>query len=124
MTSFAFSCCWVPQYANIFVHWHELRKDVPIDNPFDPTHNEQSISSPPQQEQQHGSVQTYSSIWHMNLIQSYVFNRDEDMKEFRRDIDNILDWGVSPERKEALRLLELKLAAKASAMNRVLVKSS
>ena len=131
LTSFAFSCCWVPQYANIFVHWHELRKDIPIDDPF----NDHERSLLQQQQQQQGEeeqdeqeqveqekrTETYSSIWHMNLIQGYAFNRETDMKEFRRDIDNILDWGVSPERKDALRRLEIKLAARLSAMQRALV---
>ena len=115
MNSFAFSCCWVPQYANVFVHWHELRKDESLINPFDNPTNEHAgddgaIAQP----------HTYSSIWHMNLIQGYTFSREEDMKEFRRDIDNILGWGVSLERKEALRDLELKLAAKLKAMQRAL----
>ena len=35
MNSFAFSYCWVPEFANIFIHWHELRKDGPISYPFD-----------------------------------------------------------------------------------------
>lgn len=113
--SFAFSCCWVPQYANVFVHWHELRKDEPLHNPFDKPANEVAGDD--------GGIElpeTYSSIWHMNLIQGYTFSREEDMKEFRRDIDNILDWGVSLERKEALHVLELKLAAKRKAMQRAL----
>ena len=63
MNSFAFSCCWVPQHANVFVHWHELRKDESLNNPFDNPTNEHAgddgaIAQP----------HTYSSIWHMNLI--------------------------------------------------------
>ena len=115
VNSFAFSCCWVPQYANIFVHWHELRKDEPLNNPFDKSANE-----PSGEDRVTEQPDTYSSIWHMNLVQGYTFNRVGDMKEFRRDIDNILDWGVSPERKESLRVLELKLAAKLKAMQRAL----
>ena len=116
MNFFAVSCCWVPQHANVFVHWHELRKDKSLNNPFDDPTNERAGDD--------GAIfqpHTYSSIWHMNLIQRYTFSREEDMKEFRRDIDNILDWGVSLERKEALRVLELKLAAKLKAMQRALV---
>ena len=115
MNSFAFSCCWVPQYANIFVHWHELRKAEPLNNPFDKPTNEFDG-----EDRAIEQSDTYSSIWHMNLIQGYTFSREGDMKEFRRDIDNILDWGVSLERKEALRVLELKLAAKLKAMQRAL----
>ncbi|KAM0796488.1 hypothetical protein BDR22DRAFT_893174 [Usnea florida] len=111
MNSFAFSCCWVPQYANIFVHWYELRKEEPPIDPFDGPTNEAAGNNDATEQSD-----TYSSIWHMNLVQGYSFGREEDMKEFRRDIDNILDWGVSPERKEALRVLELKLAAKSKAV--------
>lgn len=115
VNSFAFSCCWVPQHANIFVHWHELRKDEPLNNPFDKPANE-----PSGDDRAIEQLDTYSSIWHMNLVQGYTFNREGDLKEFRRDINNILDWGVSLERKEALRVLELKLAAKLKAMQRAL----
>lgn len=77
----AFSCSWVPQQANIHVHWHELTKDG-------------------------------YSIWHMNFLQGYKFSNSSDMSQFRHDIHNILDWGVSPARKRTLHALEITLAAK------------
>ena len=115
INSFAFSCCWVPQYANIFVHWYELRKDESLDNPFDePT--KKSVNGDGTLKQ----PDTYSSIWHMNLIQTYTFNREGDMKQFRSHLDNILEYGVSPERKGEIGVLELKLAAKQKALERAL----
>ena len=75
----AFSCSWVPQLANIHVHWYEL-------------------------------IEEGHSIWHMNWLEGYRFFKDIDMKHFRHDIHNILDWVCGHERKEKIRELELRLA--------------
>ena len=76
----AFSCSWVPQLANIHVHWYELTEEG-------------------------------HSIWHMNWLEGYRFSKDADIKQFRHDIHNILDWVCGHERKEKIRELELSLAA-------------
>ena len=76
----AFSCSWVPQLANIHVHWYELTEEG-------------------------------HSIWHMNWLEGYRFSKDADMKQFRHDIHNILDWVCGHERKQKIRELELRLAA-------------
>ena len=55
------------------------------------------------------------SLWHMNVLQGYMFLQSSHMSDFRRDIHNILDWGLSPARKDTLYALELKLAAKHAA---------
>lgn len=75
----AFSCSWVPQLANIHVHWHEL------------------------------TAEGYS-IWHMNWVEGYRFSKDAEMRKFRHDVHNILDWVCGHERKKKVHQLELRLA--------------
>ncbi|KAL8942018.1 MAG: hypothetical protein Q9216_001908 [Gyalolechia sp. 2 TL-2023] len=33
-------------------------------------------------------------IWHMTMLNAYVFCREQSLKEFRLDVGNILAWGV------------------------------
>ncbi|KAL8829876.1 MAG: hypothetical protein Q9170_005982 [Blastenia crenularia] len=37
-------------------------------------------------------------ITHMTWLDSYALRKDQDIKEFCRDLHNILDWGIAPER--------------------------
>ena len=77
--SFAFSCSWVPQMANIHLHWYELREDG-------------------------------LGVYHMSLLRGYLMSNKGDITDFRRDIHNILDWGVSTKRRKALEELVRKIA--------------
>ncbi len=49
--------------------------------------------------------------YHMNLIETYVMNREGEIQAFRRAIHNILDWGLQPARKQALDELLVGIAA-------------
>ena len=40
------------------------------------------------------TLQTGHTIFHMNLIRAYVIEREEELADFRRDADNIIDWGL------------------------------
>ena len=77
--SFAFTCSWVPQMANLHVHWFELRPDG-------------------------------SKVFHMNLLRGYLMSDKSHLSDFRKDVHNILDYGVSSKRKETLRQLEQDIA--------------
>ena len=77
--SFAFTCSWVPQMANLHVHWCELYPDG-------------------------------SKVYHMNLLRGYLMSNDVHVSEFRKDVHNILDYGVSAKRKETLEQLEQDIA--------------
>ena len=81
MHSYAFSCTWVPQMANIHVHWYELRAN----------------------HKANGKGAT--GVYHMNLVRGYLMSDGQHVSDFRRDIHGILDWGVSPKRKETLKRL-------------------
>ncbi|KAL9607936.1 MAG: hypothetical protein Q9167_007197 [Letrouitia subvulpina] len=70
-TNIAFSCSWVPQMANIHVHWHE-------------------------------KLASGHSVWHMNKVRAYLMLDGAHVSDFRKDIHNILDFGVSYTRKERL----------------------
>ncbi|KAL8707805.1 MAG: hypothetical protein Q9220_007212 [cf. Caloplaca sp. 1 TL-2023] len=37
-------------------------------------------------------------ITHMHRLESYALLKDQDIKEFCRDLHNILDWGIDPQR--------------------------
>ena len=78
--SFAFSCSWVPQQANIAVHWHEKRTDG-------------------------------RSIYHMNILRGYLMSDSAMMSDFRRDIHNVLDWGLLGNRRQQNEDLIAKIAA-------------
>lgn len=77
--SFTFTCSWVPQMANIHVHWYERRPNE--------TH-----------------------IYHMNLVRGYLMSDKGHLTEFRKDIYNILDWGIALKRKTMLEELEKEIA--------------
>ena len=76
----AFTCSWVPQMANIHVHWYELLEDG-------------------------------ESLWYMNVLRGYLFLAKDDMKHFRADVHNILDWGITEKRKQGLRDMIKAIAA-------------
>ena len=77
--SYAFTCSWVPQMANIHVHWCERRPGG-------------------------------SEIYHMNLLRGYLMSDGGHVADFRKDVHNILDWGVDPKRKMLLKQLERDVA--------------
>ena len=77
--SFAFTCSWVPQMANLHVHWCELYPDG-------------------------------SKVYHMNLLRGYLMSNGDHVSDFRKDVHNILDYGVSTKRKETLEQLEQDIA--------------
>ena len=78
-SSFAFTCSWVPQMANLHIHWCERR-------------------------------QGGSEVYHMNLLRGYLMSDKDHLSHFRKDVHNILDYGVSPKRKENLKQLEKDIA--------------
>lgn len=78
-SSYAFTCSWVPQMANIHIHWCERRPGG-------------------------------SEIYHMNLLRGYLMSDKWHVSDFRKDVHNILDWGVSPKRKETLKQLKRDIA--------------
>lgn len=41
-------------------------------------------------------------VTHMTWLESYALRKEQDIREFCRDIHNILDWGIAPERIEKL----------------------
>ena len=50
------------------------------------------------------------SIWHMNRIRSYCLDEDDQLSNFRADVHNILDFGCSLERRNALEVMDKKIA--------------
>lgn len=80
----AFSCCWVTNLANIYVHWFERR-----------------------------AVGTNGdTIHHMNLIRSYLMNDTTHISDFRSASHNVLEYGITPSRKQKLRQLYFDIAAR------------
>lgn len=78
-SSFAFTCSWVPQMANLHVHWCERRPRG-------------------------------GQVYHMNLLRGYLMSDKDHLSHFRKDVHNILDYGVSTKRKETLNQLERDIA--------------
>ena len=78
-SSFAFTCSWVPQMANLHVHWCERRPGG-------------------------------SEVYHMNLLRGYLMSDNDHLSNFRKDVHNILDYGVSTKRKDILKQLERHIA--------------
>ena len=68
--SFAFSCCWNPDLAKIFVNWCQVMPDG-------------------------------TEIFHMNRVADYLMSREEELVKLRRDLHNIIDWGVLTNRQAA-----------------------
>ena len=52
------------------------------------------------------------STWHMNLLDRYLFMKDDDVVKYRHDIYDILDWVCGPERREMNWKLRLELEAR------------
>lgn len=48
----------------------------------------------------HQRLDDGTDLFHMNSLQLYVMSRDAEVIQFRRDVHNILDWGVSLQRKK------------------------
>ena len=46
----------------------------------------------------------------MNLLRGYLMSANDHLSDFRKDVHNILDYGVSTKRKEALKQLEQDIA--------------
>ncbi|KAL9123724.1 MAG: hypothetical protein Q9217_006873 [Psora testacea] len=80
--SIAFSLAWVPQYAALFVHWHETT-----------TVN--------------GKLE---ERYHMRRRKTYDFNNDDDgwavYSKFRGHLRNILDWGCTTRRYEVEEVIK------------------
>ena len=68
--SFAFSCCWNPDLAKVFVNWCQVMPDG-------------------------------TEIFHMNRVADYLMSREEELVKLRRDLHNIIDWGVLTNRQAA-----------------------
>ena len=68
--SFAFSCCWNPDLAKIFVNWCHVAPDG-------------------------------TEVFHMNRVADYLMSREEELVKLRRDLHNIIDWGVLTNRQAA-----------------------
>ena len=43
-------------------------------------------------------IQPEGEAIHMHRLESYALHKKDDVKEFRRDLHNILDWGLDPKR--------------------------
>ena len=52
------------------------------------------------------------AIYHMNRIKSYLTGEAENIADFRAHVNNILDFGISPQRKQKLQELEKMIAEK------------
>lgn len=78
--SFAFSCCWNPDLAKIFVNWCQVMPDG-------------------------------TEVFHMNRMADYLMSREEELVKLRRDLHNIIDWGVLTN-KQATEEVVAKIRAK------------
>ncbi|KAL8752039.1 MAG: hypothetical protein Q9184_005867 [Pyrenodesmia sp. 2 TL-2023] len=54
-------------------------------------------------------------LYHQHLLDQYSLLRSEDIIRFRRDLHNILDWGLDPQRVASLEKMERDIAAKEAA---------
>ena len=81
--SFAFSCCWNPDLAKIFVNWCQVMPDG-------------------------------TEIFHMNRVADYLMSREEELVKLRRDLHNIIDWGILTNRQaaeEVVAKIRVKIAS-------------
>ena len=78
LNSFVFTCSWVPQMANLHVHWIEHRPE--------------------------------GKIYHMNLVHGYLMSNADHLQAFRRHIHNVLEWGISSDRKTSLKEQKREIA--------------
>ncbi|KAL8900909.1 MAG: hypothetical protein Q9207_005469 [Kuettlingeria erythrocarpa] len=56
-----------------------------------------------------------AEIDHQTWLNTYALLKTDDIKEFRRDLHNILDWGLDPQRVAGLDQMERDIAAKEAA---------
>ena len=45
-------------------------------------------------------------IYHAHLLKEYFYSRDAEIKDLRRDINNVLDWGALTRRKQVEELIQ------------------
>ncbi|KAL8935161.1 MAG: hypothetical protein Q9216_005560 [Gyalolechia sp. 2 TL-2023] len=73
---------------------------------------------------EHGFAEIYVSwqevrpegeITHMTWLESYALRKDQDIKEFCRDLHNILDWGIDPQRISKLEQMVADIAKREAA---------
>ncbi|KAL8765109.1 MAG: hypothetical protein Q9209_007708 [Squamulea sp. 1 TL-2023] len=55
---------------------------------------------------------------HMHFLESYTLRKAEDIQRFRRDLHNILDWGLDSNRVAGLEQMVRDIAAKEAAENK------
>ncbi|KAL9609832.1 MAG: hypothetical protein Q9167_005420 [Letrouitia subvulpina] len=81
LSSISFSLALVPQYAALFVHWHETVVES-------------------------GKAK---SIYHIRRRKTYDFNNDDDgwaiYTKFRCHVRNVLDWGCTTRKYETIELM-------------------
>lgn len=87
LSSICFSLAWVPQYAVLFVHWHETVVEG-------------------------GKAK---SLWHIKRRKTYDFNNDDDgwavYTKFRCHVRNVLDWGCTSRKSDVAELMVRVLQA-------------
>lgn len=54
-------------------------------------------------------------LYHQHLLDQYSLLRSEGITRFRRDLHNVLDWGLDPQRLAGLEKMERDIAAKEAA---------
>lgn len=54
-------------------------------------------------------------VTHMTWLESYALRKEQDIKEFCRDLHNILDWGIDPTRIEKLEQMVRDIEKKEAA---------
>lgn len=59
----AFTCCWGPEVAQLYVHWYEKMDED-------------------------------EEVFHMHRLGFYVVDRGDELIMFRRDVHNVLDYGM------------------------------
>ncbi|KAL8823409.1 MAG: hypothetical protein Q9170_008363 [Blastenia crenularia] len=47
-----------------------------------------------------------TGIWHMTMLNAYMFCREQSLKEFRHDLGNILSWGVLKRKFEVEKIMK------------------
>ncbi|KAL9598714.1 MAG: hypothetical protein Q9219_004327 [cf. Caloplaca sp. 3 TL-2023] len=56
---------------------------------------------------------------HMHLLEAYALHRADDIKRFQRDLHNVMDWGLDPERVAGLEKMVRDMADKEAAEGKV-----
>lgn len=83
LDSLAFTCCWVPTLARIYLHWVEV-----VEGQY-----------------------ARAVVYHTNRVGSYLMDDAEHVAALRRNAHNILEWGIDQRRQEELQGLEEKLGS-------------